>query len=120
VLKHQNSCGTSKGNHIKLSKRKNGGYRRWCATATQEDLKFSCSHHYRPIYLQKCHSVTQNYKNDIMGWKWWPSDMDSLTDMAQLWQWCGNHVVTLSWPYDKCPSSKICSTKYLKTIRKNN
>ena len=25
-------------------------------------------------------------------------------------------MATLSWPYDKCPSSKICSTKQLETI----
>jgi len=47
-------------------------------TATQEELKFSWSHHYRPTYLQKCHSISQNYKNGIMGWKWWRSDVDSL------------------------------------------
>jgi len=28
--------------------------------------------------LQKCHFVTQNYKNATVSWKWWPSHVDRL------------------------------------------
>jgi len=100
----------------KLRHVKNREWRRWSVAATKGDLNFSWSHHYRPTHLQQCHSATQNYKNATIGWKWWPNDVDRLTDMAQMWQWCGNHVANISWPYDKCTSSKIWSSKYLKKL----
>jgi len=48
------------------------------------DLKM-WSHHHSFLYLQNCHSTNQNYKNATMDWKWWPSDVDRLNDMAQTW-----------------------------------
>jgi len=70
------------GHPPKLQNVKMEKWRRWSSTTTQEDLKISWSHHYRPTYLQKCHSATQNYKNATMGWKYWSNDVDKLTDMA--------------------------------------